>query len=311
MRWVIFAAALTGVFAFAQDTLKVNVETVQVYANVTDLKGRFVTGLKSDNFKVLEDGKEQKVDGFTSDDSPVSAGILIDVNGLMGDNFPVAKQGALEFLKTGNLRNEYFVVEYNDKPEVAVDYTRDLSQLEQHMAPTLRRSKTTAVLDAVRFGVEKLRSAHNPRKALLIFASSGVMKNENKASQVRDLARKLDVQLLGITITPSAPVDVPVGYSPTAIQSEVEMDRESSLDVMNDIGGDGFAADSAPDFLTLCRRIAVGMRNQYILGYQPINSVHDGKYRRLQVKLEVKDVPDLIVHTRAGYYALGPEGVIQ
>ena len=311
MRWIIFAAALTGVFAFAQDTLKVNVETVQVYANVTDLKGRFVTGLKSDNFKVFEDGKEQKIDGFTSDDSAVSAGIVIDVNGLMGDNFPAARQGALEFLKTGNLRNEYFVVEYSDKAEVTVDYTRDLSALEKLAAPTLRQTKTTAVLDAIRIGVEKLQTAHNPRKALLVFASTGVMKSESKTSQVRDLARRLDVQLLGVTLTPSAPAGAPVGYSPTAIQSDVEMGSEPTLDVMNDLGGDGFAADSAPDLLTLCQRIAVGLRNQYILGYQPTNSAHDGKYRRLQVKLEVKNVPDLIVHTRAGYYALGPEGGLQ
>ncbi len=94
------ALIASGFAAFAaQYTIKVNVETVQVYANVTDLKGRFVTGLNPSDFRVFEDGKEQKIDGFTFDDSPVSVGILIDANGSMCRQFCVGKARGARIFK--------------------------------------------------------------------------------------------------------------------------------------------------------------------------------------------------------------------
>ena len=109
---------LVALLCFAQDVLKVNVETVQVHTTVTDLKGRFVTGLEAKHFTVAEDGKRQQIDSFSADDAPLSIGILIDVTGTMGRNLPLARQAALTFLRAGNLANEYFVIE-SSNPKVA------------------------------------------------------------------------------------------------------------------------------------------------------------------------------------------------
>src|SRR5436190_23183994 len=99
---VVIAVPTVGLILYSQDVIKVNVETVQVYTTVTDVKGRFVTGLKAADFKVAEDGVSQEIEAFTSDDAPISLGILVDVTGTMGDNLPLAKQAALTFLRAGN-----------------------------------------------------------------------------------------------------------------------------------------------------------------------------------------------------------------
>jgi Ca-activated chloride channel homolog len=274
------------------DVIRVNVEMVQAYTTVTDVKGRFVTNLKAGNFRVSEDGKEQQIDAFSSDDSPLSVGILFDVNGTMGDNLPLAKEAALSFLKAGNFKNEYFLLEFNDKPQITVDYTNDLGKLKNHTS-LLRRSRNDGAMDAIYAGLEKLRNAKNPRKVLLVFTTGGDLKNEHKIAQVRNLAAQLDVQIYGISIA-----DINAhGYD----------EGTSGMEVVDSVGGEVFAPDTGADFLTTCRKIAVALRNQYVIGYQSTNAAHDGKYRRLKVKLTLDDAPELFVHTRGGYYARGPE----
>jgi Ca-activated chloride channel family protein len=301
--------------ALAQDTIKVHVETIQVYANVTDFKGRFVTNLKQDNFKILEDGKEQHIDAFSSDDSPLSVGLIFDVNGFMGDNFPLARQAALTFLNVGNLNNEYFVIEFNNKPQVTEDYTQDLDKLASHK-PALHATKESGELDAIDLGLETLRRARNPRKVLLVFSSGGYSQNEHKAGPIRKLARQLDAQIFGVTLVmPSVSAS---NADPMACAGEtpgicgrydLSNGFDTGFDIIDSVGGEGgFASDSATDFETTCRRIGVALRNQYILGYQSTNAAHDGTYRHLEVKLNVQNVPDLRVHTRDGYYAFDPDG---
>ncbi len=226
------------------DVIKVNVEMVQAYTTVTDVKGRFVTNLKTGNFRVSEDGKEQQVEAFSSDDSPLSVGILFDVNGTMGDNLPLAKEAALSFLKAGNFKNEYFLLEFNDKPRIIEDYTSDLGKLKNY-APVLHRSRQSGAIDAIYAGLEKLREARNPRKVPLIFTTGGDLKSEHKTVQVRNLAAQLDVQIYGISIADLVDVH---GYDEGA----------SGMEVVDSIGGEVFVPDTGPSFLATCRKNRCG-----------------------------------------------------
>jgi Ca-activated chloride channel homolog len=298
MRWllVIAVAAATGLLASAQDLIKVDVEVVQVYAAVTDAKGRFVTDLKSADFKVSENGAGQKIEAFSSDDTPLSVAILFGAGGTIGGDLPLAKLAALSFLKASHLENEYFVVEFNNKPQLTQDYTHDVTKLKNHVL-SLHGTRDAGDYDAIYLALEKLRDAANPRKVLLMFTSGGDVKGEHSLAEVRDLARQLDVQIFGITATD---VDVHGNLVRTT----------DGFEVIQSSGGEVLVPDSAADFLNTGRRIAVALRNQYILGYRSTNPAHDGKYRQLEVKLNVPGVPELIVHTRNGYYAKSPEGQI-
>ena len=279
------------VVAMAQDPIRVDVEVVQVHATVTDPRGRFVTNLKPANFQIFEDGKSQKVDAFTADDSPLSIGFVFD----RAD--AAAKLLALEFLKAGNLLNEYFIVEFDTEARVVEDYTRDPRRLAQYES-TVVKHPDNAAIDAIYLGLDKLRSGKNPRRVLLVFTPGGLLKSRHSSSEARTLARQLDVQVFGIASTPPDVRGVVKG-------------TESGLDVMNLVGGQYFGAALGADAVDTTRKIAVALRNQYSIGYRSTNTQRDGKYRRFTVKLAIDGNPDLLVHTRDGYYAPGPEGGLQ
>lgn len=283
--------------AFGQQplqTLKVNVELVQVYATVTDTRGRYVRDLKREHFQVLEDGVEQKLESFAFDDVPVSTGVILDVGGSMKDNLGVAREGAMTFLKAGHLDNEFFLVEFNDKAELTEEYTRDLTTLQNHMQ-FLPSKMTKAPYDAIHLGLEQLKDAINPRKILLVMTSGGYIKNAHKASEVRNLARQMDVQIFNVAL----PID-------TDLHGEIN-DIAAASDVIEPIGGRNFVAADAQDYFSICRRIAVAVRNQYAITYRSTNSAHDGKFRKIQIRLSApKGAPELIVQTRDGYYAQEP-----
>jgi Ca-activated chloride channel family protein len=298
IKWLILvlAAGATSLLARqASQTLKVNVEVVQVYATVTDGQGRYVKDLKKEHFEVSEDGAPQTIETFSSDDVPVSVGIVLDVGGQMKDNLPVAREGALTFLKAGHLDNEFFLVEFNNKAAVTEDYARDLNMLRNHNE-FLPSNRQKAVYDAIYLGLTKLRDGINPRKLLLVLTSGGYLSSEHKPGEVRNLARQLDAQIFG--------VDLPVE---TDIHGDIGDEAVPAADVIEPLGGQNFISNSGTDYLNICRRIAVAVRNQYAITYRSTNPVHDGKYRKISVKLNPpKGTPQLLVQTRNGYYAPEP-----
>ena len=179
--------------------MKVDVELVQVYATVTDSEGRFVRDLKQEHFQISEDGVDQRIEAFSSDDVPASVGIILDVSGSMKPNIPVAKEGAMTFLDAGHLDNEYFLVEFNNKAEITEDFTSDLMALRNH-TQFLPATKNKSVYDALYAGLDKLRDGVNPRKLLLVLTSGGSIVGEHKPSEVRNLARQLDAQIFSVDL---------------------------------------------------------------------------------------------------------------
>jgi Ca-activated chloride channel homolog len=275
-------------------TLKVNVDIVQVYATVTDSHGRYVMDLKPEHFQVFEDNVEQKIEVFSSDDVPASIGIVFDVGGTMKPNLPLAREGALTFLRAGHLDNEYFVVEFNDKPELTEDFTRDLTILQRHQA-FLPSKKEKAPLDALHFSLVKLKEAANARKILLVLTSGGYVTGQTRARDVRELARQLDAQLFAVDLPPDLD-----------IRGEIT-DRVRTADIVEPLGGRSFTAGAVSDYINICRRISVAVRNQYAIAYRSTNAAHDGKYRKIRLKLNPpKGTPELFVQTRDGYYAAEP-----
>jgi len=297
MKWliVILSTAAVGVCAYAQEAqvLKVNVELVQVHATVTNVEGQFIRNLKPDYFEVLEDGVPQHVESFASDDAPLTIGIILDVGGTMKANLPLAKEAGMAFLNVGRLDNEYFLVEFNNKAEVTQDLTRDFTKLRDHVA-VLKGARDKAPYDGMYLGLDKLRDSTRSRKVLLVLTTGGYIQNEHSAAQVRNLARQLDAQLFGVDL-------------PTEIDIHGEASgKDDASNVIEPVGGLNFVATSGSDYLNICRRIAVSVRNEYDIAYRSTNSAHDGKYRRVQVKLHLpKGAPELFVQARDGYYAPG------
>jgi Ca-activated chloride channel family protein len=262
---------------------------------VTDPLNRFVTGLEKENFRVFEDKGEQKITHFASEDAPLSVGIVFDTSGSMGNKLAKSRQAVAEFFKTANPEDEFFLVQFNDRPELVVDFTTNLEDIQNRLMFTQSRGRT-ALLDAVRLAIDKMKKAHNPRKALLIISDGGDNSSRYTESEVKRLVREADVQIYAIGI-----------FEPVASRGRTaeEMSGPGLLsEVSEQTGGRHFAVENLNELPDVAAKIGIELRNQYILGYSPINKERDGKYRKVRVQLvQPKGLPPLRSFFRQGYYA--------
>src|SRR5262249_12727035 len=104
-------------------SIQVDVNLTLVGVTVTNRRGEYVQGLSAENFKLLEDKVEQKIEYFSAEDIPVSIGLILDISGSMKSAASVAHDATVAFLKEGNRDDEYFLVEFNERPMVAEDFT--------------------------------------------------------------------------------------------------------------------------------------------------------------------------------------------
>lgn len=272
-----------------QRTMKVDVDLVQVYATVTDEFNHYVVGLDSRNFELFEDKIVQKIESFSSEDVPLSVGIILDVSGSMKPNLLLAKNAAVTFLKLGNPDDEYFLVEFSDRAQITEDFTTDISRLQNHIA-FIPSKGMTALFDAVYLGLDKVRSGSNARKFLLVITDGGENHSHYSFSQVRDFAREQDVQLYWIQIAGG-------GGIPTS---------GTVGDIVEMTGGRRFFARSPYDLEDICTKIAIEVKNQYVIGYRSSNGNRDGKYRHIRMKVTPpRGMAQLFVRAKEGYYAPG------
>ena len=274
-------------------TLKVDVDLVLVNATVTDPQNRYVTGLEKEHFQIWEDKLEQKIEYFSAEDVPISLGVIFDVSGSMKDKISTARDAAVTFLKTGNPEDEYFLVEFANRPEVAEDFTTDVTRLQNRLIFTPAKGMT-AMYDSVYLGLEKLKEGNNPKKALLLITDGEDNRSRYTFSNVKDFVKEQDVQIYGIGIVDDFNSQLGSGHTGRAMVEEL-----SDL-----TGGRAFFPDSVYDLEDICTKIAVELKNQYVIGYSSTNAAKDGKWRKLRLKINPpKGLPHLNVRSKSGYYA--------
>ncbi len=149
--------------------LKVDVDLVLVPVTITDPMNRLVTGLDKENFQLFEGSANQEIKSFSSEDAPVSLGVIFDSSGSMSSKMDRAKDAVMEFFKTANPQDEFFMITFSDEPEVVSDFTSAVDDIQGKLVFTVPR-KRTALLDAIYMGISKMRQAKYPKKALLISA---------------------------------------------------------------------------------------------------------------------------------------------
>jgi Ca-activated chloride channel family protein len=272
--------------------MHVNVNLVQVQATVTDPMNRLVTGLEKENFAVSDNSLPQTIKYFSSEDAPITIGVVFDLSGSMASKFFRARKALTEFLRTSNPQDEFFVVGFNDRPSVIVDYTSDPDDVEARMV-MLKPENRTALIDAVYLGMDHLRQAKYDRKALLVISDGGDNRSRYTEGELRRIVRESDVQIYSIGI-----FDV---YAPTTEEQE---GPTLLKDICEMTGGRLFPVTNVGDLQDIAERISAELRDQYVLGYTPTEVKHDGNWRKLKVKLTPPPgLPPLTVHFRQGYYA--------
>jgi Ca-activated chloride channel homolog len=276
--------------AFRADTT-----LVLVPVSVTDPSNRYVLGLEKQDFHLFEDDVAQTITHFSSEDAPLSIGLLVDTSGSMGAKLDTSRRAVVEFLKTLNASDEAFLVEFSDQAELAVSLTSDAGAIENKLT-SVTSGGLTALLDAVHTGLQEMKRAKNPRKALLIISDGGDNNSRFTATHIADLVREADVQIYAMGVF--EPV---LAFGVTS----AEMSGPKLLsEIAEQTGGRALAATNLRELPGIAERIGIELRNQYVLAYSPSNKNRDGKYRKVQVKLDQpKSLPALKARWRLGYYA--------
>jgi Ca-activated chloride channel family protein len=272
--------------------LKVDVDLVLVPVTITDPMNRLVTGLDKVNFQLFEGNAAQEIRTFSSEDAPVSLGVIFDSSGSMSSKMDRAKDAVIEFFKTANPQDEFFMITFNDEPETVSDFTSSVDEIQNKLVFAVPRHRT-ALLDAIYMGISKMRQAKYPKKALLIISDGGDNHSRYTEGEIKSLVKEADVMIYAIGI-----------YDRYASAVEERLGPQLLSDITELTGGRAFTIDNPNDLGDVATKIGVELRNQYVLGYRPTKVVRDGKWRKIKVKLlPPKGLPPLRVYARTGYYA--------
>ncbi len=274
-------------------SVKVEVDLVLVNATVTDPSNRFVTGLEMEHFQVFEDKIQQKISHFSNEDVPTSIGLLFDVSSSMGDKISRAKDAAIAFLKTSNPDDEFFLLTFADVPKIDQEFTSDVSEIQNSLVYKPAKGSTT-LYDSVYLALEKMKQGHNPKKAILLITDGEDTRSRYSLLNVRNAVKESDVQIYAIGIVNSYYSDFSQGRS-----------GRSVLEEMTEItGGKAYFPNSVYELEDICTKIAIELKNQYIIGYSSTNASKDGRWRKVKVRLNApKGLPALSVRSKSGYYA--------
>jgi Ca-activated chloride channel family protein len=272
--------------------LKVDVDLVLVNVTVTDPMNRLVTGLEKDNFNIAEGNLPQDIKTFSSEDAPISLGVIFDISGSMSNKIQKSRDAVVEFFKTANPQDEFFLITFSDKPEVLADFTNSIEDIQGRLVYAIPKGRT-ALLDAIYLGINKMRDAKHNKKALLIISDGGDNRSRYTDSEVKSIVREADVQIYAIGIFDEA------RGTPEEVRGPYLL-----RDLTDATGGRTFEVNDISELSDTAVKIGVELRNQYVLGYRPTNKARDGRWRKLKVKLNApKGLPQLIVHAKTGYYA--------
>ena len=262
--------------------IRLDVTRVLIPVTVTDGTDRPYTGLSRENFRVFEDGVEQSIRSFSFEDGPVSAGLLFDASGSMRSRVDKSREAVEEFFKASVPGDEFFLIRFNDAPELETPFTGNLAEISRALS-FIKPRGWTALYDAMRLAMHQMKGARNARRALLVLTDGADNYSRYSEHEVRDLVLESDVRVYAVGL----------------------FERPKFLEKLAaETGGSVVWTRKMKELPEAVARLNRELRSQYVLGYAPTNAQRDGRYRKVNVYL-VAGAPQLRATWRRGYY--GPE----
>ena len=277
-------------------SIKVDVNLVVLHTTVVDDRGKFVDGLKEENFRVFEDKAEQKLSVFKREDVPVSMGLVIDNSGSMRDKRPRVNEAAVTLVQSSNPQDEAFVVNFNDDYylDLDKDFTNSIPELKEALERIDARG-STALYDAIIGSMDHLKKGHKDKKVLLVVTDGEDNVSRNTLEKTLREIQKANVVIYAIGL-----------FSDDEKKSERKKAMRALKDISAASGGISYFPENVGDVHNICEQVARDIRNQYTLGYYPSNAKKDGTFRTVQVDvIPPRGKGKLTARTRNGYFAPG------
>jgi Ca-activated chloride channel homolog len=271
--------------------IAVQTQLVVVPVRVTDGSGDFVAGLTLDDFRVYENGHEQRVTLFQREDTPVTVGLVVDHSRSMGPKLAEVATAIVSFAQSSNPQDEMFVVDFNEHVLLELPggkpFTHDPHELARAVSAVSARG-LTALYDAVNEGLNHLQLAHGDKRALIIVSDGGDNASEHKYADVLALARQSQTVIYSIGLIDAFGEE----EDPKVLQR-----------LCNDTGGIAFFPGTGATVADVSARIARDLREQYTLGFVPDKTGNDHSFRKIEVKVSAPGHGKIRVQTRRGYFA--------
>lgn len=271
-----------------QCSIRVDANLVLVPVTVTDVWGTPFRGLTRDAFRIFEEGVEQQLQCFASQDAPISLGIVFDASGSMEGKLRESRAAIANLLRTVTQGDEFFAVKVGDAPTLLCDFTSDAGRIEQSLAG-IEAGQTTALLDAIYMAVQHLRHARNARKVLVILSDGGENNSRYSKGEIFSLVREADVSIHSIALSR---------------WFRLSLDDVGLLKRLSEETGGGFwQVANTDDLPETAWKVSAAIRDFYVLCFTSTNRSRDGLYRKIQVQLKpVPGLPQLHVSWRKGYF---------
>jgi len=272
--------------------IRTSTDLVMVPVSITDNENRPVVGLVQNNFELFENKKVQQIKNFSSEDAPISVGIILDTSRSMASKLERAREAVRQFCEASNPQDEFFMITFSDEPRLASDFTARPEELENALVAAQAKGRTS-LLDAIYMGVRKMKDARYARRALMIISDGGDNRSRYTDRQVKSAVKEADVLIYAVGI-----YDV---YSST--QEEL-LGPELLRSVSEVTGGQAYTLSKFSEVPEVARSIGIRLRHQYMLTYRPQQQARDGKWHKISVKLRLPKTWSLLrVSARTGYYA--------
>jgi len=285
---------------------RTSAQMVLVPVTVTDHNGKTIEGLRAEDFNVLEDQAPQQIVSFTTEDAPCSVGLVLDISGSMRNTLGAAKGVAQAFFQTANPEDEFLLLTVSSQPDAVSGFTTDIADLEESI-DRASPGGMTALIDTVYLGLNRMRKAKQPRRALLILSDGVDNYSRYSKSELMRVALEADVQIFTI-IVGNASASASTGtmpFRPSLIRKPVDQGEEQQgprlLEELADkTGGLHFHVRSDTEAKEAATKAGRALRNEYVIGYRPSGAGATGKWHRVSVK---SNVPKANIYARSGYYS--------
>jgi Ca-activated chloride channel family protein len=266
-----------------------DVDLVVLNIRVLDRNGRSIRNLRKEMFRVEDDGHGQAITLFTAEDSPATIGLVLDASRSINARRPDIEAAAIQFVEAGHPMDELFVLRFDDELywPLNVPFTDDVELLKQALRWD-RIGGKTALYDAIGAAIEHISRGKWDKRALVVLSDGGDTASVRKLEGILRLAQQSNVTIYTIGMFDPLAAD----RNPAVLRQLAEL-----------TGGDAYRPKSIDELAPAWGKILDGIRTQYTIAYKPSQTVFDGKYHKVRVRVDVPGQRGIEVYTRPGYLA--------
>jgi VWFA-related protein len=273
-------------------TLSVNVDLVDVRFTVADKKGKLITKLKKEDFKIFEDQRQQVITTFTSEtDLPLTIALLVDTSGSIRDKLRFEQEAAIEFfhstLRTG--KDKALVISFDSGVDLVQDFTDDANKLSDAVRK-IRAGGGTSLYDALYLAVNQKLAKEDGRRVLILISDGADNSSRVSMTETMEIAQKHNVAVYGISTNSAAYFG----------GEDQERGDKTLKKFSEETGGRAFFPFKIQDLAASFQDISEELRSQYTIAYHPSNLLLDGTFRRIRIDVANKQFK---AKARNGYYA--------